>query len=328
MPSSNAHTSNQLQRHATVCLCIVVMLFSGCARNRQQVHFLRFEQLLFNTPAESLQATLEEHADDYCTPLLNVAPDDATYMQLLTDFVSDPATRHIYHVSDSLYHDLGWLEKELGEALARSEKICPEIQYDRFYTLVTGDFDDYQNRVFCDGRELALSIDHYAVGEIPGAVPAYIERLSKPEYMAADCMAAIARAAIMLPDGEMTLLDYAIAEGKTLYYLEKTLPNTPDTILLRYTEEQLEWMKHYTEQVWGAFIQDKLLYSHDLGQFHNFIDEAPKTNAFGDGSAPRTPSYIGWQIVRRYMKKTGASMQELFNTTDSRLILTTSGWRP
>lgn len=317
-----------MQRHTIACLCIIVMLFSGCSRHNGQVHFLRFEQLLFDTPVENLQTTLEEHYGDYSTPLLNVAPEDATYMQLLTDFVSDPATRHIYHITDSLYHDLGWLEKELGEALARSEKVFPELRCDRFYTMVTGDFDDYQNRVFCYGRELAISIDHYAVSEMPGIVPAYIERLSQREYMAADCMAAIARSAIVLPDGELTLLDYAIAEGKVLYYLEKTLPGTPDTILLRYTAEQLEWVERYKAQVWATLIQDKLLYSHDLGQFHNLIDEAPKTNAFGDGSAPRTPYYLGWQIVRRYMKKTDASMQELFNTTDSRTILTTSGWRP
>jgi uncharacterized protein YjaZ len=71
-----------------------------------------------------------------------------------------------------------------------------------------------------------------------------------------------------------------------------------------------------------------MLYSTDLVSFHNLIDDAPKTNAFGDGSAPRTTSYIGWQIVRRYMKKSGTSMSSLLEETDSRKILTESGWRP
>ena len=65
-----------------------------------------------------------------------------------------------------------------------------------------------------------------------------------------------------------------------------------------------------------------------LSLFRNIIDDAPKTNAFGDGSAPRTTDYIGWQIVRAYMKKSGCTMQQLFEETDSQKLLTQSGWRP
>ena len=63
-------------------------------------------------------------------------------------------------------------------------------------------------------------------------------------------------------------------------------------------------------------------------QLRNFIDDAPKTNAFGEGSAPRTLHYIGWQIVKQYMKKSGRTVEELLGETDSQKILTQSGWRP
>lgn len=303
---------------------LLALFICGCDSHKNDIRFIRFEQVLFNTPAPQLATTLAANSADYNTPLLNIDPSDSRYMAMLGDFVSDTAMRYIYHVTDSLYHDLGWLEHELGNALQRAG--WP--QYDRFYTLVTGDFEDYQRRVFCSDHELAISLDHYAIGSIGGGVPSYIERLSRPQYMAADCMAAIARAHIAMPDADLTLLDYAIAEGKVLYFLEQAMPHTPDTIRLRYTKAQLQWMENNTEQVWAWIIQNNVLYSSDLGQFHNLIDEAPKTNAFGEGSAPRTPAYIGWQIVRRYMKKSGDSMQQLFEQTDSRHILTTSAWRP
>ena len=86
------------------------------------------------------------------------------------------------------------------------------------------------------------------------------------------------------------------------------------------------------EQATGIVVLGRriksLLYSTDIGQFHNIIDDAPHTNAFGQASAPRTTAYIGLQIVNRYMKKSGATMQQLFDNTDSRAILTASGWRP
>lgn len=306
----------------------LALIFSACANKTAEVKFNRLEPVLFTTPADRLAATLQARGNEFDTPLLNLDHANPQYMQMLAEFVADPMVRRIYQVSDSLYGDLGDVERQLGKALARAEKIFPEMHYDRFYTLVTADIDDYPNRVFCNQNELALSIDHYAVGCFPGAVPAYIEHLSRREYIAPDCMAAMARAHIAMPEGEMTLLDYAIAEGKTLYFLEQTMPSTDDTLRLRYSGEQLEWMKQNVANVWGWLLQNKMLYSKDLSQFHNLIDEAPKTNAFGEGSAPRTPYYIGWQIVRQYMKRTGASMQELFDETDSQKILSTSGWRP
>ena len=278
-------------------LAAAALLLGACNNGGVDVRFHRFERLLFDTPTESLQQVLDDSLQVYSTPLLNVAPHNQQYMQALGAFVNDPAVRRIYTVSDSLYRDLGWLEKTLGKALQRSNKLCPEMTYDGFYTLITADFEDYRNRVFCTDHELALSIDRYAVGKLPGTVPAYIERISRPEYIAADCMEAIARANTVLPDGDLTLLDYAIAEGKAIYYAQQTLPKAHD-------------------------------YTTDLSQIRNIIDEAPHTNAFGQNSAPRTTSYIGWQIVSRYMKKSGASMQQLLYNSDSREILSTSGWRP
>ena len=64
-----------------------------------------------------------------------------------------------------------------------------------------------------------------------------------------------------------------------------------------------------------------------MASIHNFIDEAPKTNAFRN-SAPRTTDYLGLQIVRAYMKRSGASLDELFANTDSQAILQKSGFKP
>ena len=131
-----------------------------------------------------------------------------------------------------------------------------------------------------------------------------------------------------IPEGEPTLLDYAIAEGKKLYFVEKAIPGIADTILLRYTKEQLEWMVHNVANVWTWLLQNKTLYSVDQSAWRNLVGDAPHTNAFGNDSAPRTLHYIGWQIVKQYMKKSGSSVEELLSETDSQKILTVSGWRP
>lgn len=333
MANSKRHTTpRQRLLLASLCLVVLSLLASSCHNPAKEVHFARFERLLFGTDTDRLQEELLLHRAEYNTPLLNCAPNDPYYMQAVSAFVSDPTMQYVFHVTDSLFSDLSPEEKELGRALARAQRLCSSIRCERFFTLVTGDYNNYQNRVFCDQESLCISLDHYAVPLMQqyGAfgVPAYLQRLLQPQYIVPDCMAAIARSHIALPDAELTLLDYAVAEGKTLYFLEQVLPSLPDTLLLRYTPEQLRWMRDNTANAWGWMVQNRALFSSDPATIRNLVDEAPKTNIFGEGSAPRIAAYIGLQIVRAYMKKNHSSIEELFALADSRQILDASAWRP
>lgn len=310
-------------RRLLTYLLPAMLAFAACGHKAEPVTIHRFEQFLFAN---------QGNAADFQTPLLNYHPENPEFMAALNGFVNDPFVHHVYAVTDSLYHDLSWLEQELGDATARAHELCPEIDYRNFYTLITADIGNYPNRVFSNLTDVAISIDCYTLGHSEEmqqfGVPTYITRLCRREYIASDAMSAAARAHIVLPEGDLTFLDYAIAEGKTLYFLDQVLPATPDTVKLRYSREQLDWMEENLENVWGWLIQNDVLFSTDMAKLRNLLDDAPKTNAFGDGSAPRTNAYIGWQIVKQYMKKSGASLGKLFAETDSRKILETSGWRP
>lgn len=312
-----------------ILLCLGAILASCCGKHAK-VEFRRFERMLFTSTPNALAS----HKAEYESELINFYPDDTAYMADLLDFIDDTVVRYIYRVSDSVYHDLDDVEQQLGKALQRAGKLCPEMKkYDRFYTLVTADYDNYNYRILCNEHELAVAIDMYAVGHMERygyfGMPNYILGLCSREHIAPDCMAAIADVHKQWPKGQPTLLDCAISEGKTLYFLEKTMPDVPDTILLRYTGDQLAWMEKNVEQVWTWLLDNQLLFSTDYARLRNFMDDAPKTNAFGEGSAPRTPAYIGWQIVRRYMKKhKKVTMEDLLNETDSQKILNESGWRP
>lgn len=309
-----------------IALALLALTLASCGRKEDEgLQMLRFEQFLFSGGKGA-------EAKDFDSPLINYHADDELFMEAVSDFVNDPVVSDIYRITDSLYHNMDEEERQLEKALGRAEKLDGEIHYDRIFTLITADFENYRNRVFCNEDELAISIDHYAIGAMERygyfGLPAYIVRMSTRDHIVPDCMAAIARERIVLPEGEMTLLDYAVAEGKVAYFVEQTLPNTPDSLVMRYSKGQMEWMKKNTANVWSWILQNRMLYTSDLSVIRNLIDDAPKTNAFGEDSAPRATSYIGWQIVRSYMKKENASLHDLFEETDSRKILDLSGWRP
>lgn len=318
---------------AVLCLLLAATLW-GCGGRSEEVGFHRFEQLLFDTPPDRLQAELTAHRDEFHTDLIVLAPGDPAYIQMVQEFTADPVMRDIYRITDSLYRDLSDEERQLGRALSRAYSLCPAIpRVQSVYTMITGDYDNYNMRVYTlDGTQLCIALDVYALGRFERyqyfGLPLHVVRLCSREQIVPDCMRCVADRNIAWTEGDKTLLDYAVAEGKKLYFLEKCLPGIADTTLLRYTREQLEWMRGNERNVWGWLIQNKMLYSTDLTVLRNLIEDAPHTNAFGNNSAPRTAAYIGWQIVRAYMKKSGSSMQQLLDETDSQKILTASGWRP
>ena len=316
-------------------------MLAGCHHQTpaEAVRLHRFDRVLFETAPEQLPAKLREVRDEYATDLLALHTEDAEFMQMLAGFVSDPTMRDIYGLVDSVLGDMQPQAEQLGDALKRAAELCPTMRYDKVYTYVSGMFD-YNMRVGCNSHELIISVDQYVLPytERYGyfGCPMFLVQQSRPEYMVADCMTAIARERIAIPheDGRtsgqtpvMTLLDYMLAEGKAIYFAQKVLPGTPDSILLRYTADQTEWMKANEEHVWSYLLQNKLLYETDYMRFHNLIDDAPKTNAFRD-SSPRTTDYIGWRIVSQYVKNSGCTIQELFDETDSQKILNQSNYRP
>ncbi|MBR3986091.1 MAG: hypothetical protein IKK04_02960 [Bacteroidales bacterium] len=280
---------------------------------------------------EQLQGKLQSVSGEYSTELLNIQPNNPDFMQMLSGFVQDPTMREVYRLVDSVFGDMQEESEELGKALKRAQELSPTLRYDKVYTFVSGMFD-YDMRVGCNSHELVISLDQYILPYTEKFnyfnSPLFLVQQSRRQYLVTDCMEAIGRQHIAIPqDKEMSLLDYMVAEGKAIYFAEQTLPGTPDSILMRYSKPQIEWMQKNETNVWSYLLQKKVLYDNDYMRFHNLIDDAPKTNAFRD-SSPRTPYYIGWKIVSRYVENTGVSMDELFEETDAQKILSKSNYRP
>jgi uncharacterized protein YjaZ len=63
----------------------------------------------------------------------------------------------------------------------------------------------------------------------------------------------------------------------------------------------------------------------------DFTNDGPFTTAkdFGNGTAPRIGSYIGWRIVKQYMEKNPKiTLAQLLKLVDADDILTKSKYKP
>jgi hypothetical protein len=124
-------------------------------------------------------------------------------------------------------------------------------------------------------------------------------------------------------------LSQMIHRGKELYYLEKMLPSIADTLLLGYTEMELEWCKDNESKIWALFIERKMLFSKDPSIYSKFMVQAPKTAGFPDEAPDRIASYIGWKIVSEYVSKNNqVGLIELLENKNFTQILELSGYKP
>lgn len=303
---------------------------SGSAKTGKEIPLLRFEQVMFDTPAQQLQQRLTRDSSLYACPLLNIEPHNQQYLAQVQGMACDTTMREIYNATRQQYGDLAWLQEEVSAAVEKAQRLDDSISCNKIITFVSG-LLDYTHRVVADDGVILIALDQYTVPSFEKygyfQLPGYLVTLCRRQYMVPDAVAALARANIVLPDGDISLLDYMIAEGKVQYVLDNVLPHTPDTLKLRYNESQLEWARQNEDKVWAYWIQNGLLFEKDYNSIFNFIEDAPKTNAFGD-SAPRMTDFIGRQIVAQYMKKSGSTLHELLQNPDSRAILRVSGWKP
>jgi uncharacterized protein YjaZ len=120
-----------------------------------------------------------------------------------------------------------------------------------------------------------------------------------------------------------------LLEGKVLYAMDLFLPPTPDSLKIGYSSPQFDWCGENEKHVWRMLIDQELLYSSDPQVIRKFMQDGPFTNGMPEGSPAMLGKWIGWQIVRSYMQKNeGMAITDLFNSKDSQVILSKSGYKP
>jgi hypothetical protein len=125
------------------------------------------------------------------------------------------------------------------------------------------------------------------------------------------------------------VLEKMMEEGKQLYFLDAMLPETPNNIKIGYTENQLKWCETNEQNIWAFMIENELLYSSNSNTLRKFFTDGPFSNDFSRESPARIGEWLGWQIIRSYMKKNpDVTLEELFTNEDAQELLAKSGYRP
>lgn len=329
-----------------VCFIIILLFIDvSCIRNplkpdisgiKVDIKISRLDKDLFKvTPSnrDSLLPILKkEYGDFYVIYTKNILelgdPDESAYPAYLKEFLNDTVRISSKLNVDSVFRDLHWLEEKLGKAFRYYKYHFPERQIPKVYTMISG----FNQSVVTTKDALGISLDNYLGNKnrfyTMLALPEYKKINMIPEKIPYDAM--YAWAISEFDNGEEDdLLSTMINQGKLMYFLDAVLPDEPDYLKIGYPSDKIEWCKSHENGMWTYLIENKLLFNNDRMNIRRFTGAAPFTNCFTAESPGKTGVWLGWQIVRKFMKRhPQIKLSELMAEKDYKKILNESGYDP
>jgi len=296
----------------------------------EKTEIKRYGKALFELDTNSFLDDLNRIRPEFMA-FLDADFEDTANLNKIRKFVTDTQLIALYRQTMRLYPDLQQLEKELNQSFRRMQYHFPGREIPQVYTYVSG--VNIEQPVFTDGTIAVIGLDCYLGAEEPlyqrYGIPQYILQRMSRRHILPDLFKNIFTSQILPYSQSKTILDEMLKAGKMYYFMEAMQPSQEDHILIGYTTSQLQWIRNYEKDVWAFLVGDQALYSTEFHLFRKLFGDAPFTQDFSTEAPPRLGEYIGWQIVRSFMRNhPDISIPELLLMDDAQELLKDSRYRP
>lgn len=190
---------------------------------------------------------------------------------------------------------------------------------------------DYSLRAVDADNMLLLSIDTYLGADHPlyEGIPTHIKNKLTIDHLESEIIDALAPRFVPKPNGR-TFLDQLVFHGKRLLLHDYFAPAIEDHQHIQYTISQWKWAVDHEADVWRYFIDNELLFSTDNNLHFRFLISSPYSKFYSyldAGSPGRIGQWVGYQMIKKFQKRTGKTLQEIL-TTSSQEILKKSKYNP
>ncbi|MDP4266555.1 MAG: hypothetical protein Q8880_03890 [Bacteroidota bacterium] len=295
----------------------------------ERVKICRYEEAIFKINPDNIFSEVKRMENKFPF-FLKGGTKDSSNIFALRAYITDPNLIGLYKDCEKAYPDLKNIEEDLGKAFKYYKFYFPEKKIPVVYSYVSGIYFErpiiYEDSVIVIGLDMFLGAKYKYYKN--NNIPLYMSKFFIKESIVPSTVYEMALREIKFKESNV-LLDQMLYVGKLLYFSDLLMPDTDDSLKIRYTQNQLNWCKKNEYNVWSFMINQKALYSTDPGVNKKFMGDAPFTTYFSKQSPGRIASWIGWQIIRSYMMNNkNISIKELINDNNSQKILSLSKYKP
>jgi len=332
--------------HKFFLLISLMMILICCQRNPLKVdisgidlklNIKRLDRDIYRVTPDSVQIAVANLRKDYGSffdvyneDVIAIGnPSDTLYAKYLNAFLTDTMNVKSRIKIDSAFKDISDIERKLQSGFRHYKYYFPHKTIPQIITIISG----FNQSVIMTNDAIAISLDNYL-----GATCPFYLMLGIPEYkredmysnkIPTDVLLSWTMSEFVMDESQNNMISNMIYQGKMLYFLDALFPEEPDYLKIGYKPEKLDWCNKNEAEMWTYLIEHKLLFTTDRMSIVRFIGPAPFTSSFNTVSPGRTGIWLGWQIVRKYMKKNPeVTLQSLMADNDYQKILNESGYSP
>ncbi len=328
-------------------LLLIATVLGACNRNplkvdisksKKEVKFVRFDKELFALPLKDTLTEISELSNKYpdffnlfTSRIIRIGRvGDKEFPRLLARFLTDTMILNVERIVNKNFTDFEETEKQINRAFKYYQYHFPGKEVPTIFVYTSG----FNQSVVTYKNSIGISLDKYL-----GRNCRYYKKLSTaPQYKITNMHKAkipsdVAYAWASAQFGEQSratnLIGNMIYQGKLMYFVDALLPDVNDSLKIGYTTKQLDFCENNEAEMWKYLVERKMLFSTKRMDIIRYINDGPTTSGFPLEAPGRAGIWLGWQIVRQYMKKfPETTLKKLMQNNDYQQILNDSEYFP
>lgn len=315
-----------------------MIAIGGCTSSteNQPDSLIRFEKMVFTIAPPDLSDTIRMN-HSYLLPffrifneqIIGIGPDSLPgYADQLGRFSGDTLLRKVYNEVERTIGSYTSAFQNIDRAFSRWAEIPGNKRPEYLITYISG----FNQSFITLPESLGIGLDNYLGSENPLykglGIPVYIRKNMNPADLTGDAVRAWLYSELPASGTGNGFLDRMIYEGKIYFIAGELAKGISESNLFHYTDGQIDWCREQEQAMWKYLAEQKILFSTDRLTVRKFLDEAPFTRDFGNESPGKVGVWIGYRIIKSYVKATGASLEDLIRITTAKEILSASKYHP
>jgi hypothetical protein len=310
-------------------LMFLVILLAGCEKSAEEVYTVkieRFDEQLMNVQSkEELEKLLSDNPG--ITDLMfNKMPSDTAFIADVFHMVKNEDAQKLHGEVQSTFGDLSKLSQEFGSAFNEIKKLYPDFKAPRIIAGFTG----LQNDMVVTDSMVVVSLDAF-IG--PKALyrphqPDYILRRFAPEYIVPNTVRFLSNKFNKMNFEKDNFTTDMVFFGKSLEFCRAVLPSTPDSVIIGYTNREMQNAFEHQDYIWAHVLDRELLNNDNPAVNTKYFGERPYLAEISPDCPARIGQWLGLRVVELYRENNKkVSLQELMANDNAEDILRGSKYR-
>lgn len=324
-----------------IVLLFTLLVFFGCQEKpcaidpaiaRQQVDIMldRLEQPFYQARTQQDMLAFLRRNAAFAGQYLQISqyPSQQATVASLLQLATEPNLNKFAGEVQTRLGNMADVEQDLENAYKHLRHYYPASPVPAVKTFISGMLGP---DLLVSDSLVVLGIDYFAGqgASFRPQQPAYILRRYQKPFIVPAVVLQLSGKYNQTDPGNRSMLVQMVDFGKSFYFTQRMMPCTPDSLIIGYTDQEMADIHHNEGKIWAHFIEKSLLYETNHFKVNKYIGERPNVPEIGKRCPGRIATWVGWQIVRKYMEENPqVSLQQLMKEKDAQKIFQRSKYKP